>query len=107
MGSAGTGVLQVAVGTQGTFTKTTKIAALHVPKQLKLSSGVQGSQSQLLLQLLTAWQQPMRSWLAESKGARVFTRVAVVTGLVVVAIHYNQHQERQVCCLLIQRIEQL
>jgi hypothetical protein len=34
--------------------------------------------------------------LSESKGARVFGRVAVVTGLIVVAIHYNQHQERQV-----------
>ncbi|WIA11185.1 hypothetical protein OEZ85_011315 [Tetradesmus obliquus] len=33
--------------------------------------------------------------LSESKGARVFGRVAVVTGLIVVAIHYNQHQERQ------------
>lgn len=34
--------------------------------------------------------------LADSKGARVFGRVAAVTALVVAAIHYNQHQERQV-----------
>jgi hypothetical protein len=37
----------------------------------------------------------MVSW-SESKGVRVFGRVALVTGLIVVAIHYNQHQERQV-----------
>jgi hypothetical protein len=37
--------------------------------------------------------------LSESKGARVFGRVALVTGLIVVAIHYNQHQERQVGAL--------
>jgi hypothetical protein len=38
----------------------------------------------------------LRGWLGDSKGARVFSRVAAVTGLVVLAIHYNQHQERQV-----------
>lgn len=38
-------------------------------------------------------------WQSQSKGARVFTRVAVVTGLVIVGIHYNQHQERQVCVI--------
>lgn len=49
-------------------------------------------------QMLSSW------WQSQSKGARVFTRVAVVTGLVIVGIHYNQHQERQVgacvrgCC---------
>ena len=35
-------------------------------------------------------------WQSQSKGAKVFTRVAVVTGLVIIGIHYNQHQERQV-----------
>lgn len=39
--------------------------------------------------MLSSW------WQSQSKGARVFTRVAVVTGLIIVGIHYNQHQERQ------------
>jgi hypothetical protein len=40
--------------------------------------------------MLSSW------WQSQSKGAKVFTRVAVVTGLIIVGIHYNQHQERQV-----------
>jgi hypothetical protein len=40
--------------------------------------------------MLSSW------WQSQSKGAKVFTRVAVMTGLTIVAIHYNQHQERQV-----------
>lgn len=38
----------------------------------------------------------MQALRSQSKAARVFTRVAAVTGLVIIGIHYNQHQERQV-----------
>lgn len=50
--------------------------------------------------------QQASSWSSQqSKGARVFKRVALVTGLVIIGIHYNQHQERQVlwwllCCVV-------
>lgn len=37
----------------------------------------------------------MQAWRSQSKAAKVFTRVAVATGLVIIGIHYNQHQERQ------------
>lgn len=44
--------------------------------------------------MLSSW------WQSQSKGAKVFTRVAVLTGLIIVGIHYNQHQERQVGAVL-------